>query len=198
MEDPLKTFRCGSDHDQRQCGFRDKNCFRCGRKGHAMVMCHQVGWKSEVKNIGANDSDDEAHTVMCSVRGRGKSAPMLCELEVQGEPVEFKIDTGSPYTIMGKDTVKMIFGCCVFETSKVKITSFTGDSVQVLGTMDVNVKIRGRLVEAKFIVNEYQHKLLGRYLIDKLGLLTINLVKDADIDTVKTTLDRPPKLFQEE
>ena len=123
---------------------------------------------------------------------------MLCELEVQGEPVEYKIDTGSPYTIMGKDTVKMIFRCCVLDTSKVKITSFTGDSMQVLGTMDVNVKIRGRLVEAKVLVIEYQNNLLGRYLIDKLGVLTINLVKDADIDTVKATLDRPPKLFQEE
>ena len=194
VEVRLKTFRCGSHHDPRQCGFRDKNCFRCGRKGHAMVKCHQVGWKSEVKTIGENDSDDEAHTVMFSVRGGGKCAPVLCELEVQGEPVEFEIDTGSPYTIMGKDTVKMIFGCCVLDTSKVKITSFTGDSMQVLGTMDVNVKIRGRLVEAK----TSQRNLLGRDLTGKLGVLTINLVKDADIDTVKATLDRHPKSFQEE
>ena len=163
-----------------------------------MVKCYQVGWKSEVKNTGEHDSDDETHTAMCSVRGGGKSAPLLCELEVQAEPVEFETDTGSPYTIMGKDTVKMIFGCCVLDTSKVKITSFTGHSVQVLGTMDVNVKTRGRLVEANIIVNEYQHSLLGRDLTDKLGVLTINLVKDADIDTVKATLDRHPKLFQEE
>ena len=68
---PVKDcFRCGSGHDPRQCGFRDKNCFCCGRKGHAKVRCHQVGRKSKVKNIGEDDSDDEVHTVMCSVRGR--------------------------------------------------------------------------------------------------------------------------------
>ena len=49
-----------------------------------------------MQNSGEDDSDDEVHTVMCSVRGGGKSAPTLCELEVQGEPVEFEIDTGSP------------------------------------------------------------------------------------------------------
>ena len=48
-----------------------------------------------------DDSDDELHTVMGSVRGGEKSAPMLCDLEVQQEPVEFETDTGSPFTIMG-------------------------------------------------------------------------------------------------
>ena len=48
-----------------------------------------------------DDSDDEVHTVMCSVRGEEKSAPMVCELEVQGELVEFETDRGSPFTIMG-------------------------------------------------------------------------------------------------
>ena len=123
---------------------------------------------------------------------------MLCELEVQGEPVESETDTGSPSTIMGNDTVKRIFGCCVRDRSKVKRGSFTGHSVQLLGTMDVNVKFRDRLVEARLIVTEYQHNLLGRDLTDKLGILPINLVKDADTDTVRATLDRHPKLFQEE
>ena len=41
-----------------------------------------------------DDSDDELHMVMCSVRGGEKSAPMLCDLEVQQEPVEFETDTG--------------------------------------------------------------------------------------------------------
>ena len=43
-----------------------------------MVKCHQVGWKSEVKNIGENDSNDEAHTVMCSVRGGGGGGGEEC------------------------------------------------------------------------------------------------------------------------
>ena len=110
--------------------------------------------------------------------------------------MEFGIDAGSPYTIMGNDTVKRIFGCCVLDRSKAKIRSFTGHSVLVLGTMDVNVTFRDRLIEARIIVTEYQHNLLGRDLTDKLGVLTINLVKNAN--TVKATLDRHPKLFQEE
>ena len=133
----------------RQCGFRNKNYFRCGRKDHTKVKCHQVGWKSKVKNIGEDDSDGEVHTVMRSLRGGEKSAPILCELEVQGEPVEFETDTGSPYTIMGNDTVKRMFGCCVLDRSKVKIRSWTGHSVQVLGTMAVNMKFRDRLVRSK-------------------------------------------------
>ena len=130
--------------------------------------------------------------------GGERSAPMLCELEVQGEPVEFETDTGSPYTIMGNDSVKRILGCCVLDRSKVKIRSFTGHSVQVLGTMDVNVKVSDRLIEARIIVTEYKHNLSGRDLIDKLGVLTISLVKDADTDTMKAALDRHPMLFKEE
>ena len=45
----------------------------------AKVKCHQVGWKSKVKNIGEDDSDDEVHTLKCSVRGGEKSTPMLCK-----------------------------------------------------------------------------------------------------------------------
>ncbi|XP_041359562.1 uncharacterized protein LOC121375919 [Gigantopelta aegis] len=83
-------FHCGADHDPKQCGFHDKNCFCCGRKGHVRVKCHQVRWKSKVKNIGNDDSEDEVHTVMCSANEEGKTAPLLCELEVQGELVEFE------------------------------------------------------------------------------------------------------------
>ena len=79
-----------------------------------------------------------------------------------------------------------------------KIGSFTGHSVLVLGTMDVDVKFRDRLVEARIIVTEYQHYLLGRDLTVKLGVLTINLVNDADTDAAKATLDRHPKLLQKE
>ena len=112
--------------------------------------------------------------------------------------MEFEIYTGSPYTILGNNTVKRTFGCCVLDRPKVKIKSFTGHSVLVLGTMDVNVKFRNRLVEARIIVTEYQHNLLGRDVTVKLGVLTINLVKDADTDAAKATLDRHPKLLQEE
>ena len=38
------------------------------------VECHQVGWKSKVKNTGEDDSDDEVYTVMCNVRAGEKSA----------------------------------------------------------------------------------------------------------------------------
>ena len=130
----------------------------------------------ENTGTGEDDSDDEVHTVMCSVRGGEKSAPILCELEVQGEPLEFEIDTGSPYTIMGNGTVTRVCGCCVLHRSKVKIRSFTGRSVELLGTRDVNVKFRERLVEARLTVTEYQHNLLGRDLTDKLGVLTITIM----------------------
>ena len=101
---------------------------------------------------------------------------MLCELEVQNEPVETEIDTGSLYTIMGNDTVKRVFGCCVLDRYKVKIRSFTDRSVQLLGTRDVNMKFRDRLVEARLTVTEYQHNLLGRDLTDKLGVLTKSIL----------------------
>ena len=100
---------------------------------------------------------------------------------------------------MGNDTVKRICGCCVLHRSKVKIRSFTGYSVQVLGTMGVNMMFWDRLVKARIMVTEYQHNLLGRDLIDKMGVLTVNLVNwESDTDTVTATLDRHPKLFQEE
>ena len=37
------------------------------------------------------------------------------------------------------------------------------------------------------MITEYQHNLLGRDLIDKFGVLTVNHVKEADTDTVKAT-----------
>ena len=70
--------------------------------------------------------------------------------------------------------------------------------MKVLGRMAVNMKFRDRLVEARIMVTEYQQNLLERDLIGKLGVLTVNFVKVAGTDTVRATLDRHPKLFQEE
>ena len=158
---PVKDcFCCSSDHDLRQCGFPDKNCFHCGQKGEGGVLQCCVNWKFKVN-----------HRSLRLTQG--------------------------PLTLSwAMIQVKRIFGCCVLYRSKVKIRSFTGHSVQVLGTMDVNVKVRDRLIEARIIVTEYQHNLLGRDLIDKQGVLTINLVKDADTDTMKAALDRHPKVVQ--
>ena len=41
--------------------------------------------------------------------------------------------------------------------------------VGLLGTMDVNVKLRDRLTEARIILAEYQHNTLGRNFTEKLG-----------------------------
>ena len=88
--------------------FLDTNCFRCGRNGHIKIKCHRMEVKFKVKNISEDGIVDEVHAVMCCVMREGNVAPMLCELDIQGNPIEFEVHIGSPYNIMCNEMFKMV------------------------------------------------------------------------------------------
>ena len=137
----------------------------------------------------------------CAV-GRGGDdqetvAPMVCDLEVEGQVVKFEIDTGSPYTIMSNDTLTKLGGSQKLGKSKETIKSFTGHCARVLGVLNTSVKHKNKQANASILVTEHKHNLVGRDLIDRFGLVTVNLVRGVDDGQLGPILAKHPGLFKE-
>lgn len=108
-------------------------------------MCFQKNSGVNVKKMecerGAdddiNDDYDCVHTVFCAVGWEGgveeKVAPLVCDLQVEGQVVTFESDTDSPYTIMSDDTLKKLWCSERLGKSKETIKSLTGHYESVLG-----------------------------------------------------------------
>lgn len=104
--------------------------------------------------------------------------PYRVQLQLNGVQTSMDVDTGAAATIINEDTYKRIIeGNLVknrpqLETAKVKLQTYTGELVKVMGTLNVIVKYEKQDVELQTLVVEGPGpNLLGR---DWLRVLTLN------------------------
>jgi hypothetical protein len=92
-------FACGkSGHFRDKCKFKNAKCGNCGRNGHITVNCRRKTSTNSLKMESFNQVD--ADTVFCSIQN---DLPMYKRvLLLDGKPVNFLVDTGSPVTIVPK------------------------------------------------------------------------------------------------
>ena len=81
-------------------------------------------------------------------------------------PVDFQVDTGSGVSIMNIHQFVQLCGDKPLETAHLKLTSFSGDNIKVLGKSDVQVQIGKQCKKLPLIVVEGNGTpLLGRQMI---------------------------------
>ena len=69
--------------------------------------------------------------------------------------------------------------------------------VCVLGVLNTSVKHKNKQTNASILVAEHKHNLVGRDLIDRFGLVTVNLVRGVDDGQLGPILAKHPGLFKE-
>ena len=99
--------RCGKypNHPRQQCPAREATCHHCSKKGYFKSMCKS-------KNVIADISDSEeelvfldtVHSEIAVVDGNTK--PWVMDIQLNGESIEFKIDTGADVTVIPAATYK--------------------------------------------------------------------------------------------
>ena len=125
-------YRCGkSNHDAKDCRFRDANCKWCGKKGHIASACRSR--KAGQKSIGRKpngrshrrilqntkwittggsskesaESDSEEFQVFTIAKK--SSHPIQVTLLINGKQLNMEVDTGAAVSIISERTTKAMF-----------------------------------------------------------------------------------------
>ena len=93
--------RCGYDkHKEGQkCPARMATCHKCNRKGHFSAKCF-----SKTVALVTSTEDSGLETAFLGVMSSQRGLPWMSDIQLQGETVRFKLDTGADVTAISTQT----------------------------------------------------------------------------------------------
>ena len=152
----LKCFRCGGPHMKRDC---HQTVRAVDEEEVEELQCDSVSedlWAVEEKSeLDHSWVGRKAHTTT---------------LEVNGSRLDFVIDSGSPVTIVSRNTA--VPGLHLRPTS-LTLKSYTGQRIPLIGEADVEVDQQGRKTKLRLLVSKLDRKpLMGREWMDQLEVDT--------------------------
>ena len=175
-------FRCGSGHGASKCRFKSATCHKCGKTGHIKAVYqssvakeqkpqHQrVKTLLESENVELGRSQDE-YTLfgLSSVNNR---SPIEVELDIDGVSVRMEIDTEASLSLVSEASFTRLWPGRLLEPSTVQLKTYTGVTLQVLGSTQVHViGCGGQLADLPLIVVQTNGpNLLGRNWLRSLQL----------------------------
>ena len=171
-----KCTRCGGRHGKVCPAFGTK-CAKCKKLNHWAKMCKS----RDPKNVHQieEDSDSEAESFIGAVYSKHKQdGQAYITTSVLGMDVKFKLDTGAqanilPWSMFLKLRLKRKVRLII---TKNKLTSYSGDSLQVKGTCKLSVLDR---VVKFYVVDTVMEPILGFNACEELKLVKILQIQES-------------------
>ena len=165
-------YRCGGPHSSAKCRFKEASCHLCKKTGHIAKMCRssQLPSQKQTTKQGATTQQQKRHRQNNSThqveRGRSSSPEDLTDnpyelfnlqgtsgkpysIKVQANQTELQmeIDTGAALSLISEKTFKNQWSSQnqpKLHSSKVKLQTYTKESIEVLGSITVEVTYKGQ------------------------------------------------------
>ena len=199
-----ECYRCGGDHSQAHCPYKEYDCNYCKKKGHLARRCRK---RTQEERGGTNKvtdeetlSDDQPYR-MHHVNS-GSTAPLHAVVIVNGSPLSMEIDTGASVSIASRETFNSIQeGESTLELAEptVKLQTYTGEPIRVCGTTQVQVKHKEQTATLPLVITEGNGPtLLGRNWLEALRLDWRTIFHIGTNLTLQKVLNRHPDAFKEE
>ena len=188
-------IRCGGHHLATFCRFQNVECRACKKKGHLARMCLSKQRRAMSNSKPSKPSSNQANYVEGVVKGdpeeedcytmfaltSNSSEPYKVTMNVEGSELNMEVDTGASKSIMSEETYKSLCGRSkhlVLEDTSVRLRTYTGESLSVLGQMNQQEAVLPLLV-----IKENGPSLLGRDWLYKrrLNWQEINTVRGLDL-----------------
>ena len=174
-------YRCGrTGHLPQECGFKEAVCYNCRRKGHLAKVCRSPktgfqrgGSRQRMKWISTQLAESQEMEEEQFVHQIGSSAtpPYQVQLTVNNKPVIMEVDTGAAVSLMSYKTYQKLFASVPLEKTTVKLSTFTSESIPVVGQMTVDVRYGSqRGAHQLYIVKGSGPSLLGRDWLQSIRL----------------------------
>lgn len=163
-----KCYRCTGkkNHNANDCHFKNSKCHNCGKVGHIKKACRAKVQTQPVANK-ANTSDKQKlneHTryveaeepelemfSVYNVAGKSKQA-FTANFTVDKKTVNMEIDTGAAVSIISQELYDASFSHLPLEGAKVKLKTYTGENIPVLGQFTARVAYDDQKVTLPLIV----------------------------------------------
>ena len=207
----LTCYRCGNKgHTANKCHV-DKHvvCHRCGKKGHMRRACRGPKRKttpktsdSKSRTVGrVDDEEDEQdsedspfhHVRSCGV---AHSPPIRIQVKLDECLVNMEVDTGASMSLMSETTFRGLWPGRDLRPSKVRLQTYSKQSIPVVGCCSVNAEYNGQSAEMPLLIVEGSGpSLMGR---DWLSQIQLNWKQIHHIHTasLQAVLARYPAVFQ--
>ena len=214
-------------HPPDKCYFKHQKCRVCHRKGHIAKVCRNQGlshgnpssssshlptrknpqmqkWKrSSGSRAGYVEAEEEGQAPTLQHDGtlfaltHSQDTPITLTPLVNGVQFPMELDTGATVSLASEEVWKEHFNACPLEPCMTLLRTYTGERLQVLGQLTVDVKYEDQ--EAKLpllIVPGNGPALWGRSWLStiRLNWATIKFVTQG----IRPLLALYPELFKEE
>ncbi|OON15375.1 zinc knuckle, partial [Opisthorchis viverrini] len=164
----FNCYRSGGRHNHpKDCQHTQTVCNRCKKRGHLANVCRSASafeTNAAVTNQ-VTSSEYPEYVLHAAVPTNRVQPPCQVELQVNNAPVDSELHTGSAVTQCSGKSWQDNLG----PTLKVRLRTYTGEEVKLLGTKNVDVSYKGVTVnETIYIAEGSSPKLLGRDWLQQL------------------------------
>ena len=209
----ITCFRCGGDHLAPACKFQksELECAICKKKGHIARVCKakaQVGSTPHKKQpkrnhyLDADSADAPAegtYSALFKVK-EDSSTPITAQVIINDVPVNMEIDTGAAVTILNESTYKQIQqrSPCPLQKSQLILKTYTGESIQVLGTTTCKVRYSNHSLQMSVqVVQGAGPNLMGRDWLNAFEV-SVHSVKATSDPALQALLQKHAAVYKDE
>ena len=209
-------YHCGGKHQQRDCPFRDAECHRCKKKGHLARVCQSKG-KAQSQQMSrpvskshnsthlmeeAETLDEQPTYTLFNVT-TNVSKPLQVSLRINDADFTMEVDTGASMSLISNVTFQKLWpahSSPVLMATQTKLRTYTGEQINVLGTISANVQFKTQQETLPLLVVDGDGpSLLGRDWLHKIKLDWQELYHtQVTQPSVQTVLDKYKQVFNNE
>ena len=165
---PNQCTRCGYDKHKagQKCPARTATSNKCNRKGHFSAKCF-----SKTVALITSSEDRGLETAFLDVVSSQSGVPWMAEMQLQGETVQFKLDTGAEVTAISTEAHQHIGSPTLSPPSKV-LYGPARQTLNVLGQFQGTLRYGEHTYQETIsVVDGLRTNLLGLQAITALRLI---------------------------
>ena len=174
MANNTKCYRCGKEpHARNSCPAKEAVCHTCKKRGHYSSQCFKKKSISDVNTGAPNEQSQEYYdTLFLDTIDSGQKNTWNVTIQVEGNDVCFKLDTGAEVTVVGENVLHSLDSKKQLQTPTKRLCGPDQTPLEVLGEIPVTLVYKNRSCKPPvFIVKNLQQNLLGLPAIRSLNFV---------------------------
>ncbi|XP_021347384.1 uncharacterized protein K02A2.6-like [Mizuhopecten yessoensis] len=191
---------CAMVHRGNLCPARGQTCRLCGKRNHFAKACKSKQKKATDKTTQqVHAVENYEHELFIDSVEYVTSNVWLAPLEVHGNLIPLKIDTGSDVNIIPKEEFDKLRNKPRIHKTKVKLTAYNAGQIEAVGQCVCEVKHKNKKYKVLFIVCPGNVKpIIGRKSSEAMGLVKLVLSVERKQSIVNTDHIQKPKVKVEQ